>query len=78
MVEAAPQLDFVQVYRKSLSDKTVLGLKLTYSMIGNIETSGGYSLHPFHERDPDFPNYNTFTGARYWTLAFTVKHLFGN
>ena len=62
----------------SLSDKTVLGLKLTYSMIGNIETSGGYSLHPFHERDPDFPNYNTFTGARYWTLAFTVKHLFGN
>ena len=62
----------------SLNDKTLLGLKLTYSMMGNIEASGGYSLHPFHERDPDFPNHNTFTGPRYWTLAFTVKRLFGN
>ena len=75
-------------------------------MTGNIEAISGYSLHPLHERDPDFPNHNsrqdadldtsgdapaydpplsfynsrhnTFTGARYWTLSFTVKFLFGN
>ena len=61
-----------------LNANTLLGLKLTYSMMGDIESSGGYSLHPFHERDPDLPNHNTFTGARYWTLALTVKRLFGN
>ena len=61
-----------------LNAKTLLGLKLTYSMMGDIESSGGYSLHPFHERDPDFPNHNTFTGPHYWTLSFTVKFLFGN
>ena len=61
-----------------LNTKTLLGLKLTYSMMGAIESSGGYSFHPFHKRDPDLPNHNTFTGARYWTLALTVKRLFGN
>ena len=62
----------------SLNDKTVLGLQLTYSMMGDIEASSGYSRHPLHERDPDFPNHNTFTGARFWTLTLTVKRLFGN
>ena len=62
----------------SLNDKTVLGLKLTYSMMGDIEASSGYSRRPLHERDSDFPNHNTFTGARYWTLTLTVKRLFGN
>ena len=61
-----------------LNAKTLLGLKLTYSMLGDIEASGGYSLHPFHELDPDFPNHNTFTGPSYWTLALTGKFLFGN
>ena len=61
-----------------LNDKTLLGLKLTYSMIGDIEARGGYSLHPFHERDPDLPNHNRFTGARHWTLMLTFKRLFGN
>ena len=62
----------------ALNAKTLLGLKLTYSMMGGIESSGGYSIHPFHEQDPDFTNHNTFTGPRYWTLSFTVKFLFGN
>ena len=61
-----------------LNAKALLGLKLTYSMMGDIEASSGYSLHPFHERDPDLPTHNTFAGARYWTLALTVKRLFGN
>ena len=62
----------------SLNDKVLLGLKLTYSMMGNIETSGEYLHHPFHAQDPNLPNYNTFTGSHSWRLAFTVKHLFGN
>ena len=60
-----------------LNAQTLLGLKLTYSMLGDIESSGGYARHPFHEQDPDFSNYNTFTGPRDWTLSFTVKLLFG-
>ena len=62
----------------SLNDKTLVGLKLTYSMVGDIEASGRYSLHPFHERDPDLPNHNAFTGARSWTLMLTVKRRLGN
>ena len=62
----------------SLTEKTLLGLKLTYSMMGTVESRGGYSIHPLHALDPDFPNHNTFSGVRSWTLALTVKHLFGN
>ena len=61
-----------------LHDMTVLGLKLTYSMLGTIEASSGYARHPLHARDPDFSNHNTFTGSRDWTLAVTVKFLLGN
>ena len=59
-------------------DRTLLGLKLTYSILGSINVRSGYSIHPMHSRDPDFPNHNTFTGARHWTLALRVKRLFGN
>ena len=62
----------------SLNDQTLLGLKLTYSMMGTVEPCGGYSRYPVHALDPDFSNYNTFSGAHFWTLALTVKHLFGN
>ena len=61
-----------------LHNKTVLGLKLTYSMLGDIETSGVYAVHPWHARDPDLSNHNTFTVPRDWTLAVTVKFLLGN
>ena len=61
-----------------LHDTTVLGLKLTYSMLGTIEAGSGYARHPLHARDPDFSNHNTFTGSRDWTLAVTVKFLLGN
>ena len=39
----------------NLNDKVSLGLKLTCSMMGDIEASSGYSLHPLHERDPGLP-----------------------
>ena len=61
-----------------LNARTSWGLKLTYSMLSGFESKGDYSVHPFHEQDPDFLNYNTFSGLSHWTLAFTVKRLFGN
>ena len=61
-----------------LTAKTLLGLKLTYLMLGGMEARGGYSIHPFHEQAPAFSNHNRFTGTRSWALTFTVKRLFGN
>ncbi len=61
-----------------IADRTWLGLKLTYSILGDIETSGGYDLHPAHALDPDFPHHDTFAGARSWMLMLTVKYVFGN
>ena len=58
--------------------RTWLGLKLTYSMLADIETSGGYDLHPVQAVDPDFTHHNTFTGARSWTLMLTAKYVFRN
>ena len=60
------------------SDKTLLGLKLTYSMMDDFKSSGGYTVHPFHTQDADLANHNKFTELRSWNLVFTVKHLFGN
>ena len=61
-----------------LADRTWLGLKLTYSMLGDIETSGGYDLHAAQAFDPDFEHHDTFAGARSWSLMFTVKYFFDN
>ena len=55
---------------------TALGAKLTWSMLADIETSGGYDLHAAHAVDPDFSHHDTFSGACFWTLLFTVKHVF--
>ena len=60
-----------------LNDRTSLGVKLTYSMLADVEYSGRYDLHPAHARDPNFTHTDTFTGTRYWTLLFTVRHVFG-
>ena len=61
-----------------IADRTSLGLKLTYSMLGDIETSGGYDLHAAHAFDPDFEHHDTFAGARSLALMFTVKYFLGN
>ncbi len=61
-----------------LNDRTLLGLKLTYSMMDDFEDSAAYSLHPFHDRAPSLTNHNIFKGADYTTLTMTVKLLFGH
>ena len=37
-----------------LNDRTSLGVKLTYSVLGDIEYTGPYQLHAVHRFDPDF------------------------
>ena len=62
----------------SLTDETLLGVKLTYSLMGDIEHTGTYSKHPMHGQDPAFSNHNTFSGPRQLSVMFTVKYLFGD
>ncbi len=60
-----------------VSDRLALGVKLTYTVLGDIEYTGTYQEHPLHAVDPNFSNHTTFTGARYWTLLFTVRYALG-
>ena len=53
-------------------------MKLTYSLMGDIEHTGGYAMHPMHAQDPTFTNNNTFSGPRQFSVMFTVKYLFGD
>ena len=62
----------------SLGDRTLLGLKLTYSMTGDAEVPGKYSIHPMQSLDPDFPSHNAFAGARHWVLTLNARQFFGN
>lgn len=60
-----------------LNRDTLLGLKLTYSILGDIEDRGRYSVHPFHRWDPEFTNRTRFEELRSWTLTLAVKRRFG-
>ena len=60
-----------------LGSRTRVGLRLTYSILGPVEADGRYSRHPMHAEDPEFANHTTFTGARDWILALTLKRGFG-
>ena len=60
-----------------IGGRTRVGLRLTYSILGPVEADGRYSSHPMHAEDPEFANQSTFTGARDWILALTLKRGFG-
>ena len=62
----------------SLTAETLLGVKLTYALMGDIEHTGGYQMHPMHAQDAAFTNNNTFSGPRQFSAMFTVKYLFGD
>ena len=62
----------------SLTDETLLGVKLTYSLMGDIEHTGRYQMHPMENQDPAFPNHNAFSGPRQVSVMFTLKYLFGD
>ena len=60
-----------------LSGRTALGVKLTYSVLGDVEYTGPYQQHAAHRLDPDFTHTDTFAGARYWSLQLTVRYVLG-
>ena len=60
-----------------VGDRTMLGLKLTYSVTGGMDVRGEYEIHPMHSIDPDFSSHNSFAGARLWTLTLNAKRFFG-
>ena len=57
-----------------MSDKMQLGLKLTYSMVGDMEdVKGDYDFHPV----PGLSNFTTISGMNHWSVMFGVKYFFG-
>ena len=60
-----------------VADRTAMGVKLTYTVLGDIEYTGTYQVHARHSVDPDFPNHTAFTGTRYWTVLFTIRYALG-
>ena len=60
-----------------LDDRTRLGVRLSYAMLGPVEASGVYTSHPWHAEDPRLRNHNRFTDARAWTLMLTFQRRFG-
>ena len=61
----------------SLSDRTLAGLKFTYSILGNMDYTGSYSRHPAHREDPDFTSHTEYSDIQQWSLMFTIKYLVG-
>lgn len=56
------------------SEKTLVGLKLTYSVVGDMEdVEGGYDFHPV----PDVSNFTTIGNMNHWSVMFGVKYFFG-
>ena len=62
----------------AVSSRTLLGLKLTYTITGGMDVRGEYVIHPMHSIEPDFPSYNTFAGVRHWTLTLNARRVLGN
>ncbi len=63
----------------ALHEVIILGARLTYSRVGEIEDTGNYSRHPMQkEGDPPFTNRTSFDAAHGWALGLTLKRRFGS
>ncbi len=60
-----------------MSQKMLVGAKLTCSLIDGTEDDGTYLRHPMHAQDPGFTNRNTFYTTRTCSIAVTVKRRLG-
>ena len=57
-----------------MSERVQLGLKLTYSMVGDMEDAeGGYDYHPV----AGISNFTTISDMNHWSVMFGVKYFFG-
>ena len=57
-----------------LNDNVLVGLKLSYAMLEDMEDiKGGYIHHPV----PGISNFTTISGMNHWTALLGVKYFFG-
>ena len=56
-----------------VSEKMLVGVKLTYSMVGDLEAKGDYDFHPV----ADLTNTTEVSGMNHFSLMFGVKYFFG-
>ena len=54
-----------------LSDRLLLGLKLTYSLVDDIGRRDAYAYHVI----PDLTNFTRISGISYWSLLINFKYL---
>ena len=57
----------------SLSDRFLLGLKLSYSLVNSMKDRGYYIEHPV----PDLPNHTRISDMDHWSLMLDLKYLLG-
>ncbi len=57
-----------------LNKRVLLGLKLTYSMVDDMEARGSYIRHPV----PNLANFTKISGMDHWSLVLGVKFFFGD
>ena len=56
-----------------VSEKMLVGVKLTYSMVGDMEAKGGYDFHPV----AGIGSTTEVSGMNHFSLMFGVKYFFG-
>ena len=56
-----------------VSEKMLVGVKLTYSMVGDMEAKGDYDFHPV----PDLTNTTEISGMNHFSVMLGVKYFFG-
>ena len=60
-----------------LTDKILAGVKLTYSIMDDLEAKAGYRDHPVHRENPDFRSNEHFSSPHQYSVMFTMKYMFG-
>ena len=75
--DMSDRLPLVQIHVGSdfnPKEKVKFGLKLTFSnLLGTLDYQSYYSLHPMHNADPNFPNYNMLKDIQYFTAMMMFK-----
>ena len=61
----------------ALGERTQLGARLTWSVLGSTSDAGRYDRHPIHATDPGFRNRNGFEKARDWALTVSLTRRLG-
>ena len=54
-----------------LSDRLLVGLKLSHSLLGDMSRRVTYAYHAV----PGLTNLNRFSGNRYWSVTLNLKYM---